>query len=207
MEIISLFKKAMSIRNQIGIIWRIGVKIELFAIYTKGAALTTVGQPRLDHRPEQPYMGIRTQTPMKGMSKVVEKLFKEIEVWAKQHNLRPAGPPFLRYHVIDMAGEMDIEVGIPVETPLPGDGRVSAGELPAGRYASLVYIGSGYTGNKTLIEWARANGHAWDRWDDPKGRWVSLPVRILSDRPGGRAAQNSMAGRGGDQTDGQLILF
>ena len=131
--------------------------------------MTTVGQPRLDQRPNQPYMGIRTQTPMKGMSKVVGKLFKEIGVWAKQHDLHPAGPPFLRYHVIDMAGEMDVEVGIPVETPLPGDGRVSAGELPAGRFASLVYTGSGYTGNKTLIEWARANGHAWDRWDDPKG--------------------------------------
>jgi len=131
--------------------------------------MTTVGQPRLDHRPEQPYMGIRTQTPMKGMFKVVGKLFKELNAWAKQNGLRPAGPPFLRYHVIDMAGEMDIEVGIPVETPLPGDGRVSAGVLPAGRFASLVYIGNGYTGNKTLIEWARDNGHAWDRWDDPKG--------------------------------------
>ncbi len=131
--------------------------------------MTTVGQPRLDQRPEQPYLGIRTQTPMKGMFKVVGKLFNELNAWAKRIGLRPAGPPFLRYHVIDMAGEMDIEVGIPVETPLLGDGRVSPGRMPAGRYASLVYTGSGYTGNKTLIEWVRANGYAFDRWDDPKG--------------------------------------
>lgn len=131
--------------------------------------MTTVGEPRIDDRPEKPYMGIRTQTPMKGMSKVVDKLFKEISAWAKQQGMEPAGPPFLRYHVIDMAGEMDIEVGIPVAAALPGTGRVSAGVLPAGRYANLVYSGSGLTGNKTLIEWARTNGIAWDRWDDEKG--------------------------------------
>jgi DNA gyrase inhibitor GyrI len=46
---------------------------------------------------------------------------------------------------------------------------VKAGVLPAGRYASVVYIGNGLTGNKTLIEWAKASGILWDRWDDAKG--------------------------------------
>ena len=131
--------------------------------------MTTVGKPRIDERKDQPYMGIRTQTPMAGMSKVATKLFKEINSWAKQQKLAAAGAPFLRYHVIDMAGEMDIEVGIPVAAALPEPGRVRAGMLPAGRYASLIYSGSGYTGNKALIDWAKASGLAFDRWDDPKG--------------------------------------
>jgi hypothetical protein len=46
---------------------------------------------------------------------------------------------------------------------------VSAGVLPAGRYASLVYSGSGLAGNKALIIWPKANGIAWDRWQDPQG--------------------------------------
>jgi len=131
--------------------------------------MTTVTEPKIDERAEKPYLGIRTQTPFKGMSKVIDKLFKELFAWAKQQGVEPAGPPFLRLHVIDMAGEMDLEVGIPVEMALPGDGRVIPGVLPAGRYASLVYIGSGLTGNKTLLDWAKANGLAWDRWQDPKG--------------------------------------
>ena len=131
--------------------------------------MTTVSEPKIDDRPEKPYMGIRTQTPMKGMFKVVDKLRKELSAWLAQQGVEPAGPPFLRYHVIDMAGEMDIEYGIPVETALPGDERVAAGVLPAGRYASVIYIGHGLTGNKALIEWAKANGIAWDRWDDEKG--------------------------------------
>lgn len=131
--------------------------------------MTTVSEPKIDDRPEKPYMGIRTQTPFKGMFKVVDKLRKELSAWLEQQGIEPAGPSFLRYHVIDMAGEMDVEYGIPVETVLPGDKRVSAGVLPAGRYASVIYIGHGLTGNKALIEWAKANDIAWDRWDDEKG--------------------------------------
>jgi effector-binding domain-containing protein len=131
--------------------------------------MTTVSNPRIDVRAEQHYLGIRVQTPMKGMFQVVDKLYKELNAWMKAHSVAPAGPWILRYHVIDMQGEMDIEVGIPVTEPFQGAGSVAAGILPGGRYASLVFIGNGYTGNKTLIEWAKTNGIVWDRWEDPKG--------------------------------------
>ena len=131
--------------------------------------MTTVSEIRIDERSEQPTLGIRTRAPFKGMFKVVDQLRKEMGTWILQHGIEPEGPPFLRYHVIDMAGEMDIEFGIPVKEVQPGDERVSAGVLPEGRYASLVYTGSGLTGNKTLIEWAKNNGITWDRWDGEKG--------------------------------------
>jgi effector-binding domain-containing protein len=131
--------------------------------------MTIISGPKIEERTEQPYMGIRTRTPMSGMSKVVNQLFKEMNAWSKKNHVQPARAPFLRFYVIDMEGEMDIEVGIPVETPLPDEGWVTAGLLPAGRYASLIYTGSGYSGNKALVEWAKANQVAWDRWDDEKG--------------------------------------
>lgn len=131
--------------------------------------MTTIGKPKIDERPEQPYMGIRVQTPFKGMGKVADKLFKEMTLWMQGHGAELAAPPFLRFHVIDMEGEMDIESGFPVKAHLPGDARVKPGMIPAGRYASLIYTGSGYSGNKALIEWAKANGIEWDAWDDPKG--------------------------------------
>jgi effector-binding domain-containing protein len=118
--------------------------------------MTTVSEPRIDEHAAKPYMGIRTQTPFKGMFAVVDKLRKELDAWFKAQGVEPEGPAFLRYHVIDMAGVL-------VAAPLSGDERVRAGALPAGCYASLVYSGSGLTGNKALIEWARVNGVAWDR--------------------------------------------
>jgi effector-binding domain-containing protein len=131
-----------------------------------------IGEARIDERPEQATLGIRVQVPMRGMSKHVTALVKEVSAWAKRKDITPSGPPFLRLHVIDMAGEMDIEVGLPVPAGLAAaqqDERVRAGVLSAGRYASLVYSGSGFAGNKALIEWVRAQGLAFDRWDDPKG--------------------------------------
>lgn len=131
--------------------------------------MTTVGKPKIDERPEQQYMGIRTQTPFKGMFSVATKQLKELNAWFKKQGVEPAGPSFLRYHVIDMEGEMDIETGIIVTSPLAGEGRVCPGVLPGGRYASLIYIGHGLTGNKTLIRWCIESGLVFDRWDDPKG--------------------------------------
>jgi hypothetical protein len=64
---------------------------------------------------------------------------------------------------------MDLEYAISVETPLRGDDRVKLSTLPAGRYASLIYTGSGLQGNKALIEGSRAQGLEFDRWDTEQG--------------------------------------
>lgn len=131
--------------------------------------MTFIGKPRINNRPEQVYMGIHTIAPFKGMSKVIGKLSDAMSIWMEEHEVQPAGPPFLRYHVIDMRGFMDIEFGFPVHRALPDDGEVKAGVLPAGRYASLVYSGGGISGNRALIEWVRAQGMDFDRWDTAQG--------------------------------------
>lgn len=128
-----------------------------------------IGDPKLEYRGEKQYVGIRTVAPFKGMFAVVDTQLKELRGWVKAHNVADEGPFFLRYHVIDMNGPMDIEVGFMISTPLPGDERVKPGILPAGNYATLIYAGSGLASNKALITWAKANGFAWDRWDDPAG--------------------------------------
>lgn len=131
--------------------------------------VNTATEIKIDERPDIPTLGIRVQAPFRGMFKVVGQVKKELERWLKQRGLTPTGPFFLRYHVIDMNGEMDIEYGVFGVDGIPGDGRVTAGAIPAGRYASLIYTGGGYQGNRKLVEWAKANNVPWDRWDDPKG--------------------------------------
>ena len=128
-----------------------------------------VGKPKIAYRDQKLYMGIRTITPFQGMFAEVDKLLKELRLWVKQQGIADEGPFFLRYHVIDMQGPMDIELGFVVSVHLPADGHVKPGILPAGQYAALTYTGSGMAGNKTLISWAKEHAITWDRWEDAAG--------------------------------------
>ncbi len=131
--------------------------------------MPNIGQPKIDTRPQITYMGIRTIAPFKGMSKAVDKIRKELNAWVIKNKVETIGPPFLRYHVIDMRGFMDITYAVPVRAVLLDDGDIKADVLPPGRYASLVYSGGGISANRALIEWVRANGLEFDRWDTEQG--------------------------------------
>ena len=128
-----------------------------------------IREPRIDERPEQVYMGIRIISPFAGMSVMIGKISREMHSWAKDHDVKPVGPPFVRFHVIDMRGKMEITYGIPVSIIVPADDRVTADVLVEGRYASLVYMNGGIAGNRALIEWVRGQGMDFDRWDTPAG--------------------------------------
>jgi effector-binding domain-containing protein len=130
----------------------------------------TTTTPKLEDRAEQPYVGIRAQVPHTKFPEIIPQYLDELFGWLGARGVAPAGAPLMRYHVINMAGNMDVELGVPVAHAVQGDGRVAAGVIPAGRYASLVYTGlDGIAGNAVLIGWARDNNIQWDRWDDPNG--------------------------------------
>ena len=117
-------------------------------------------------------MGIRTQVSMEEMgSGLIPRLHGEVMAWLEKHGVAPDGPPFMRYHVINMLGKMDIELGWPVASALPGNGRVAAGAIPAGRYASLIYTGimNGIAGNKALLDWGAEQGLVWDTYASNQG--------------------------------------
>lgn len=128
-----------------------------------------IGEPEITFREERPYMGIRTIAAFQGMFAVRDELLKELRLWVQKNGIAEEGPYFLRYHVIDMNNQMDIEVGIVLSRPLAGDDRVRPGILPAGHYAILIYSRYGMRANKALIQWAKENGVQWDRRDDPSG--------------------------------------
>lgn len=131
--------------------------------------VNTATAPSIDFREAKHYVGIRAVAPFKGMFATVDRHMKELRLWVNQQGIADQGHYLLRYHVIDMKGAMDVEVGFMVPEAMTGTERISAGILPAGYYANLIYSGGGYQGNKVLIDWAKANGIPWDRWDDPNG--------------------------------------
>lgn len=130
-----------------------------------------ITEPKLEDRPAQHYVGIRTQVPMRQLKNAIPQLHREVFAWLEQQGLTPAGPPFIRYHVIDMQAELDVEMGVPVASAIPGNDRISPGILPGGRYASLIYTGvrNGIKANGALLDWGAQQGLMWDKWAAEKG--------------------------------------
>lgn len=128
-------------------------------------------QPKIEERSAQPYVGISTQTTMAELGAVIPRLHDEVLGWLESKGLAPSGPPFIRYHVIDMARELEVTLAWPVARNLEGDGLIAAGSLPAGRYGSLVYTGieNGIAGNGALLEWGAEQGLNWDTFASEKG--------------------------------------
>jgi effector-binding domain-containing protein len=134
---------------------------------------------RVETRPDQPYAAIPAEVSMEGFGDLLGPMWGEVFGWLGGHGVQPAGPPLIRYKVIDMERGMEIEVGVPVAAPIDGDDRVIGGVLPAGRYAVLSYVGD-YSGlveaNAALQEWVAAEGHQVDQ--RPTGRGDAFGGRV-----------------------------
>ncbi len=142
-------------------------------------------EPKIENRPEQPTVGIRTQIPHHELPNIIPQLLDETEAWLHEQGAAQTGIPFIRYHVINMEGDMDIEVGWPVAAGLTSSGRVKADVIPAGRYASLIYtdVAKGIEGNSVLIGWAKEQGMEWDAWNVPAGHAFASRVEYFLDGP------------------------
>jgi effector-binding domain-containing protein len=133
--------------------------------------------PEVVERQAQPYVGIRAHVTMQTIGEVLPELHPQLFAWLGSRDVQPAGYPFWKYNVIDMDGDLEVEVGVPVPRAVDGDDRVLAGVLPAGRYATLRYTGhpEGLLGaTKSLREWAGEQGLSWDLAHTEDGeRWAA----------------------------------
>ncbi|RKS76737.1 effector-binding domain-containing protein [Actinomadura pelletieri DSM 43383] len=128
-------------------------------------------EPKIEERAAQPYVAIRRRVTMQAIGEIADRI-PELFGWLGAHGIAPAGAPFLKYNAFAADGEMEIEAGVPVLTPIEPDGEVLAGTLPAGRYATVTYIGhpDGLLKRTTeLLDWAKAEQLTWDVTND---RWA-----------------------------------
>jgi effector-binding domain-containing protein len=123
-------------------------------------------------REAQSYAAIPTRVTMDTLSGAVDQAFPELFGWLAGHAIAPAGPPFIRYLVVDMTAGLQIEMGVPVGRNIDSDGRITPGILPAGQYAVLRHAGP-YDGliatNAALQQGAQEHGITLDCWDTPEG--------------------------------------
>jgi effector-binding domain-containing protein len=140
--------------------------------------------PEIETRTEQPYVALRDRVPMSGIAAFAVRT-GEVFSWLAARGLAPAGPPFLKFNVIDMARELEIENGVPVAAAVDGDDHLVPGVLPAGRYATVTHTGHPselveVTG--ALLDWAAKQGLTWDVSPSEDGeRWGARLEFYLTD--------------------------
>ena len=141
-------------------------------------------EPKIEERAAQHYAGIQATVPMGGISGAVDDAFPELFGWLAGTGTAPAGPPFIRYLVIDMEASLQLELGVPVAEPMPESGRIRPGTLSAGRYVVLRHVGPYdglVAGNAALLDWAREHAVALDSWDTSRGTaWRSRIEHYLT---------------------------
>ena len=117
---------------------------------------------------------------------VVDATMSKLWDWVGKHGVTPAGPPFLKYNVIDMAKDLEIEFGVPTAKVLQPDDAVITGTLPAGRYVSLTYFGH-YNElvevNAVLIGWAQLHQIKFDMQSTPKGDKFASRLEFYANNP------------------------
>jgi hypothetical protein len=120
--------------------------------------------PEITRRAAQPYAGISAWVTMATIGSVADRI-PEIFSWLGARGIAPAGPPFFRYHVVDMERQLQVEAGVPVASAVEDDGAIRAGTLPAGRFTIMTHTGAPDTlaaATAELHDWAEARGLAWD---------------------------------------------
>jgi effector-binding domain-containing protein/catechol 2,3-dioxygenase-like lactoylglutathione lyase family enzyme len=128
--------------------------------------------PRIVEREAAPYVAIPATVTMREIGPTAQTLLPAVFAWLAGRGIAPAGPPFFRYVVIDMARALAIEFGVPTATEVAGDGRVLSGRLPGGRFVALVHRGPYdrlYDANAVLIGWAKERGIRFDSEATPAG--------------------------------------
>jgi effector-binding domain-containing protein len=140
--------------------------------------------PEITQRAKQPYLGISAWVTMATVGSVADRL-PEIFGWLGARGITPAGPPFFRYHVIDMERQLLVEAGVPVVSAIDNAEGIRAGTLPAGRYAVMTHTGAPGTlaaATAALRDWAEANGLAWDMTPTDEGeKWGCRVEFYLTD--------------------------
>ncbi len=116
-------------------------------------------------RKPQPFAAIILTLRQPEISQKAPPLIGDVIAWVKAHGGETTGAPFFNYTDFNADGTMQMQVGMPTATVMAGDGQITTGTLPGGRYASLVHDGPYHElhqANMTLMQWAKDAGHKLD---------------------------------------------
>lgn len=146
-----------------------------------------LSDPKFEVRNEQPYVAIRVTGTEAETKEKASPALAELTEWLKANGVRPSGAPFSRYIFVDKPAKIIVDVGVPVATAAAGEGRVSAGVMPAGKYLVAVHTGPReelLAANHALTVWGMENGVQWEKYAPSHAgeEWEGSVLSFISHR-------------------------
>jgi effector-binding domain-containing protein len=143
-------------------------------------------EPTIQERQEQSYVAISRRVSMDELGSTIPPLLGDVFGWIAKQGLTQAGPPFFRYVVLNMPGDMVVAAGVPIAEPVAGEDEIEAGTVPAGRYVTAVHTGhpdelEAATGQ--LLAWADAHDVTWPMHREADGEHWDARYEFYLDSP------------------------
>lgn len=142
--------------------------------------------PKVLPQPALSYMAITETIAMTDFDQKAATLLAEVYGWLAARGIAAAGPALLRHNFISPDCDLEIEFGVVVAASVPGDGRVMPGEMPAGDYGVLRFVGDYdqlFEVNAVLVGWAKERGVVWDVASSPEGDRFAARVEYYHTDP------------------------
>lgn len=104
----------------------------------------------IEMQPAQPVVSIRKRGPMNNLPQMMHEAFEAVGAYVARIHAPIVGGTFALYHSLDMQN-LDVEIGYPVKSPVPGEGMIQCRVIPAVQVAICLYKGP-YDGLPTAHE-------------------------------------------------------
>ena len=142
--------------------------------------------PTIVDRPAQRYVAVRRSVTMNEFGAMAAATSDLVIAFAKQQTGELA-PSLIKYNVVDMAGIMQLEFGVPITSEIEVSGEFFVDELPAGRYATVTHTGPYdelYDVTGLLVGWAKERGVEWDSAPEGNGERFASRLETYLNDPG-----------------------
>jgi DNA-binding transcriptional MerR regulator len=129
-----------------------------------------------------------------GAEESLAPLFDEVETYVASHRARAEASPLAIYHDEEYEQEeSDVEVAVPIESPIRAGGRVAVRELPTEPAVACITYSGSYSQNTELLNalllWIERHGHqitgalreVYRRFDAGELEHLGLPQSFLTD--------------------------
>jgi effector-binding domain-containing protein len=145
--------------------------------------------PKIEDCGHQTYIGKTESVTMATINRAADRI-PEIIRWLAEHGASPAGAPFLRYRVIDMAGTVVVDAGVPIDLSVDesvvADSDLHFRSLPAGRYVTMTHHGHFdrlQEANAAVIAWGAEQDVTWDVSDAEDGQHWACRLEVYLTNP------------------------